>query len=74
MGRLIPAGTGMRNYQKVGIIIDPPQGMEIAGIDDVEEEDAGNEQFGDALASDPAAPGTDILRAKAGDEPTGIKI
>ncbi|MFT5444173.1 MAG: hypothetical protein ACI8W3_003228, partial [Myxococcota bacterium] len=34
MGRLIPAGTGLMDYQKTGITIEPPEGVEIPGLDD----------------------------------------
>ena len=73
MGRLIPAGTGMINYQKVGITIDPPEGVKIVGIDGTDDEDVAADPVGDGLATDLPAPRADGLVAGPKDEPTMIK-
>ncbi|MCP4036656.1 MAG: DNA-directed RNA polymerase subunit beta', partial [bacterium] len=72
MGRLIPAGTGLIDYQKTGITIDPPEGVEIPGLDDVAEEEGEAPLFGEiGGAAEP--PGPDGLLAAPGDAVDPIK-
>ncbi len=48
MGRLIPAGTGLIDYQRTGITIDPPEGVVIPGIDDVDDGEPDSAPVGDS--------------------------
>jgi DNA-directed RNA polymerase subunit beta' len=73
MGRLIPAGTGMINYQKVGITIDPPEGAGVVRIAGTDEEDVASDVLGDAPSPDLSSPGVDGLVAGPEKEPTAIK-
>jgi DNA-directed RNA polymerase subunit beta' len=58
MGRLIPAGTGLIDYRKTGITIDPPEVVEIPGIDDGDEEAGAADALSDDLSGGPEAAAT----------------
>ena len=70
MGRLIPAGTGLIDYQKTGITIDPPEGMEVEGIDDTIEAEGEGDLFSENLPMASDGLGVDALLAPLTD-PTG---
>ena len=74
MGRLIPAGTGLIDYQKTGITIDPPEGHEIEGMEDVGEEEGGDALFGEVTNDDATnGGGIDGLLASPTDDGSSIK-
>ncbi|MCS5618523.1 MAG: DNA-directed RNA polymerase subunit beta', partial [Myxococcota bacterium] len=70
MGRLIPAGTGLIDYQKTGITIDPPEGMEVEGIDDTIEAEGEGDLFSENLPMASDGLGVDASLAPLTD-PTG---
>jgi len=68
MGRLIPAGTGLIDYQKTGITIDPPEGVEIPGLEEDPEGAVPSEDlFSNPLGSPGEPPSSDGLLAAPGD-------